>query len=520
MDKDEGGRMKDEKRQEDTAEPLTREEAARGPLVVSEENPRYFQVAGYADRRAVYLTGSHVWNNFQDGLGPGLDCAETPEQNDFSAYLKFLKDHGHNFIRLWRWEQFKSQAGGSFHLCMTPQPWPRTGPGAAADGKPQFDLSRFDPAYFDRLRERVAAAGSQGIYVSVMLFDGFCLHLCPPPDNVAGHPFASGNNVNGVRIRSIVDYQVVPLDPHVRVLQEAYLRKVVDTVHDLPNVLYEVANESSGMNARSVRLPDGTVIPTRVGDSTGWQYWVIHFVREYEQQRGYDRHPIGMTMQFPVRDRTRVNEPLFNGPADWVSPGFDDEVFTAAPGGGPSNTRWFTDPPANDGRKVVLTDTDHYSPEKADALWAWKSFLRGHNSVLMDYGIIDLVHPLDPALGIPPYAANEAARYAMGDTLRYARQVDLIHMTPHGELSSTGYALAKPGWEYIVLQPIDTTDPFTLSLSVGVYAVRWYDVTTRETRSPGKLTVERDGTATFRAPLTCPGPSVLHLKLVSGVSHT
>ena len=72
----------------------------------------------------------------------------------------------------------------------------------------------------------------------------------------------------------------------------------------------------------------------------------------------------------------------------------------------------------------------------------------------------------------------------------------------------------------IVLQPIDTTDPFTLSLSVGVYAVRWYDVTTRETRSPGKLTVERDGTATFRAPLTCPGPSVLHLKLVSGVSHT
>ena len=33
---------------------------------------------------------------------------------------------------------------------------------------------------------------------------------------------------------------------HVQALQEAYIRKVVDAVQDLPNVLYEVANESSG----------------------------------------------------------------------------------------------------------------------------------------------------------------------------------------------------------------------------------------------------------------------------------
>jgi hypothetical protein len=39
---------------------------------------------------------------------------------------------------------------------------------------------------------------------------------------------------------------VLPLDARVRALQEAYVRKVIDTVQDLPNVLYEVANESSG----------------------------------------------------------------------------------------------------------------------------------------------------------------------------------------------------------------------------------------------------------------------------------
>jgi hypothetical protein len=158
----------------------------------------------------VYLTGSHIWNNFHDGLGPGTSCAESPEQNDYRAYLDFLKDHGQNFIRHWRWEHFRSQAaGGAFHLCMTPQPWSRTGPGAATDGKPKFDLSRFDQAYFGRLRDRVIAAGDEGIYVAVMLFDGFCLHLSPPPDNLEGHPFHAANNRNGIEITSIVDYQVL-----------------------------------------------------------------------------------------------------------------------------------------------------------------------------------------------------------------------------------------------------------------------------------------------------------------------
>jgi hypothetical protein len=85
----------------------------------------------------VYLTGSHIWNNFHDSLGPGSESAPTPERNDYDAYLQFLVDNGHNFIRLWRWEHFRSQAaGGGFHLCMTPEPWLRNGRGTASDGNP------------------------------------------------------------------------------------------------------------------------------------------------------------------------------------------------------------------------------------------------------------------------------------------------------------------------------------------------------------------------------------------------
>src|SRR5882724_7749637 len=45
---------------------------ADGPLAVSSRNPRYFTpIAGPRAGRAVYLTGSHIWNNLHDGMGPG-----------------------------------------------------------------------------------------------------------------------------------------------------------------------------------------------------------------------------------------------------------------------------------------------------------------------------------------------------------------------------------------------------------------------------------------------------------------
>jgi hypothetical protein len=502
-----------------SSNPVSGSDAIRGPLVVSTVNPRYFAVAS-DEQKAVYLTGSHIWNNLHDGMGPGAACADTAEELDFGAYLDFLAEHGHNFIRLWRWEQFKSQAaGGDFHLCMTPQPWARTGPGSAKDGKPKFDLDRFDEAFFDRLRDRVVGAGQRGIYVAVMLFDGFGVHLSPAPDHVEGHPFHAANNLNGVGIGSILDYQVLPLHPRVQALQEAYLRKVVDTLHDLPNLLWEVANESSGGGTADPAFAQmlGLAGTPEWGDSTAWQYWVIDTVRRHEAEMGYQRHPMGMTMQFPVPDQTKVNQPLFDSRAEWISPGYDDEVFAAggvpqAPGAPPS--RWLVDPPAADGRKIVINDTDHYALG-GDALWAWKSFLRGHHPILMDFGLIGGVNPPDPSAGGPmSYAAFEPARWAMGDTLRFAQRTNLIEMQPRDDLSSTGYALANPGEEYLVLQPGGAADPFTVLLEPGTYSAEWFSIEARETVRGAATTIDRPMAASFTAPSEASGPAVLYLKKV------
>jgi hypothetical protein len=83
-----------------------------GPLAVSKSNPRYFTVASGANAgRAVHLAGSHIWNNFHDGMGPGAECSDEPERFDFNGYLDFLQERGHNLIRLWRWEHIRSRPG-------------------------------------------------------------------------------------------------------------------------------------------------------------------------------------------------------------------------------------------------------------------------------------------------------------------------------------------------------------------------------------------------------------------------
>jgi hypothetical protein len=133
----------------------------------------------------------------------------------------------------------------------------------------------------------------------------------------------------------------------------------------------------------------------------------------------------------------------------------------------------------------------------------------------MDFGIIDVVHPLDPSLGVPPHDVYEPARYAMGDTRRYAERMNLIDMAPRGDLASTGYALANPGVEYLVLQPDESVEELTVELAAGTYDVEWFGVTNRETSTDPRLAVARAGGQRFSAPMGA-GPAVLYLTRAQG----
>jgi hypothetical protein len=104
----------------------------------------------------------------------------------------------------------------------------------------------------------------------------------------------------------------------------------------------------------------------------------------------------------------------------------------------------------------------------------------------------------------------------MGDTLRYAEKMNLITMKPRNDLSSTSYALVHTGKEYLILQPSDSADPFTVELEAGAYAVEWFHVNRRETESTGKMTMKSNGNTSFTTPFAEAGPAVLYLKRISG----
>src|SRR5262247_4004545 len=201
---------------------------AAGPLSVGASNPRFFVDS---NGKAVYLTGVHLNNNLID--------RSDKTALDFTSYLNFLQQYEHNFMRLWAWEQAAWTNESTAKITFDPLPYQRKGPGMALDGGRKFDLTRFNQTYFDRLRSRVVEAGQRGIYVSVMLFQGFSSQRknLGGGNPWTGHPFNVSNNINdingdpsgndnGEEVHSLVV-------PAVTSLQEAYVRKVVDTLNDL-----------------------------------------------------------------------------------------------------------------------------------------------------------------------------------------------------------------------------------------------------------------------------------------------
>ena len=465
-----------------------------GPLKVDTKNPRYF--TDNRDR-IVYLTGSHTWENLQDMLIPG------DKPFDFSEYLEMMKKNGHNFMRLWMFEQPLMASWTSDTINFDPLPFARTGPGMAKDGKPKFDLTKYNPAYFKRLRKRIIDAGKKNIYVSVMLFQGWCLDRT---GFGVGNPFPflpyhSSNNINGISVpETKEDYDDRPslhslqVSPALLQVQEAYVKKVIETVNDLNNVLYEIINEGGG---------------------TAWQYHMIRFIKKTESTMP-KQHPVGMTHR---ADKVQRNKDLFDSPADWISP--NHEPISWRLGDSTISSSFKTDPPQADGKKVIITDTDHLWGHGGNYKWVWKSFLRGLNPIFMD--------PWDPLPGKEDEAKTTGwiydeggiskddrnypefflIRQNMGHTRLFAERINLRKMMPHGELSSTGYCLADRGNEYLVYFPESDIAKLDLRDAKGEYSVEWFIPLMNKTVF-GPRTIPGGGYVKIQPPVSL--DAVLYLK--------
>lgn len=464
-----------------------------GPLRVHPENPRYFTDDS---GKVIYLTGSHTWANLQDiGLRGG-------DPFPYEQYLDFMGSYNHNFMRFWMFEQPQGASWTEARIIFDPLPWARSGPGTAADGMPKFDLNTWNEAYFERMRKRVIAARECGIYCAIMLFQGWSLHKTSAKygDPWPFHPFNVANNINGINVPyTKVDDDEHPclhslLNPDVLRCQEAYVRKVIDTVNDLDNVLYEIINE---------------------GGATAWQYHMINFIHVVELGKP-KQHPVGMTHRIGPK---QFNAELFDSPAEWISPAKEPQDWLYP--GTVFMEDYQNDPPAADGRKVILNDTDHLWGHGGNPRWVWKSFARGHNPIFMDPWW-PLYIESDPAVtpwtfvgGVTKdqrdYPDWEPTRRAMGDTRRYAEKMNLAAMTPHPELASSHYCLANPGEEYLVYLPEGGSVTLNLCGSQGKFSMEWFLPQVNRT-FPGPRPLTGGDYVATAAPYT--GDAVLYLKRI------
>lgn len=238
-----------------------------------------------------------------------------------------LQAENHNFIRLWRIELPAAQYGSDPTEFSTPHPWVRSGPGTAGDGQPRFNLNQFNQSYFDRLRQRCIDAGNRGIYVGVMLFEGH--NLTNTTSGWYSHPFKLSNNINSISGDTNGDNEGDETHtmnvPATRAIQEAYVRKVIDTLNDLDNIIYEISNESPP-------------------ESINWQNHFVNFIKSYQASKPR-QHLVWFSTTFP---NNTGNAELWSSNAEVISPG------TSA-----SGAAYRDNPPPNSGSKIIIVDTDH-----------------------------------------------------------------------------------------------------------------------------------------------------------------
>jgi len=224
---------------------------AAPPIQLHPRNPHYFLFRG----RPTILVGSTE----HYGAVLNLDF-------DYVTYLNTLYADGLNLTRTFAGSY--REVPGSFNIeqnTLAPLPsrflcpWARSSVPGALDGGNKFDLTRWDRAYFDRLRDFISQAGDRGIVVELVLFctiyNDDLWRMCPL--NVA-------NNINGVGRLGREEVHTMK-DPATVAAQDAMVRKIIAEVRDFDNLYYEVINE-----------------PYFAGVSDEWQNHIIGTIREAE----------------------------------------------------------------------------------------------------------------------------------------------------------------------------------------------------------------------------------------------
>jgi Family of unknown function (DUF6298) len=414
--------------------------ANAGLLRVHPTNPIYFTDDS---GKAIYLGGHQIFVDLQDNTFGKAVIYNNQQTLDWNWYLGFARERGLNYIR--SWSEFSTGCLTSPCIPANPMPYKRVpSSGNANDGGFRFDLNQFDQAYFDRMRQRIIDAGQNNMTVSVMLLEVYGFQAGALWDT---NVFNSKNNINGVNADQNrdgwgIEFWTSP-SYELKNLYRKYVTKVIDTINDLDNVIFELGNEVG-----------------ELGGTANWLNDMANFVKSYEAGKPKQHliyiSPGGLGKphaDVPDHSETYVSK------SQLVSS--SAEVFAVSDFWGDN---YNADPPVNDTGKPAFMDEDHlgaFAPAAFEHHVPWKAFTRGYHFSLYD-------HPFEvPSFESPKW---ELTRRNIGATVNYAniKFLNLAAMSPSTSISSTKYALANPGSEYLIYQP--NSGSFTVDMQSGTYS--------------------------------------------------
>lgn len=164
---------------------------------------------------------------------------------NFEKYLQTLHNDGMNYTRIFAGSYV--EIPGSFGIqnnSLAPAvgsflaPWKRTEEEGLFHGEKKFDLSEFNPAYFNRLKTFVERARELGVIVEVTLF------CSTYRDEIwQRNPFNPGNNVNNIPENLNRKESNTPKNGKLTMFQKLMVEKIVTELNDFDNVFYEIQNE-------------------------------------------------------------------------------------------------------------------------------------------------------------------------------------------------------------------------------------------------------------------------------------
>jgi hypothetical protein len=230
------------------------------PVRVSPVNPHYFI---FNEKPLVLITSDHHY-------GAVID-----KDFDFARFLEYLSRQGMNLTRIYPGGMFEAPDKYIPGNPLGPRPgrqilpWAKSAqagahPALAEPGQPsyKYDLDRWNPDYFTRLRAFVELAGEKGIIVEAAFFNGMYADCWPLM------AMYHGNNIQNVGGYEAEDCGLFTTadsrNEGVLRYQKAYVAKITTELNGFDHVIFDLCDEPSlagRMDGSILNLPDSQVEP-------------------------------------------------------------------------------------------------------------------------------------------------------------------------------------------------------------------------------------------------------------------